>query len=109
MATIFHQESGEVIDWVATANVTSNDFIDIGGKLGIALNSGLTGETVSVKLTGVIKAAKPAEAQTAGSVVTANPAPTNTVALVGGSIAAAGIVVQDAASGDATVLVRLNP
>jgi predicted RecA/RadA family phage recombinase len=107
MATIFHQNAGDVIDWVAAADVLADDFIDVGGKLGIALNSGATGETISVKLTGVIKAAKAAEAQNAGQVVTANTT-TNTVAIAGGDIAAAGVVIQDAASGDATALVRLN-
>lgn len=107
MATIFHQKDGDVIEWVAAADVTANDYIDVGGKIGIALGSCLSGESVSVKLTGVVKAAKPAEIHTAGDVLTGNVAPTNTFSTAGG-VAATGICLADSGSSDAYVLVRLN-
>lgn len=105
MSNIFHQKEGDVIEWVAASDITANDFIDVGGKIGVALNSGLTGEKVTLKLTGVVKAAT-VEDLSAGDVVGINPAPTNTAAAAG-SVTAAGVVTADNNAG-ATVLVRLN-
>lgn len=107
MASIFHQEEGNIIEIVAAADVAVNDFIDVGGKLGVALISGLTGETVTVKLTGVLKAPKAAEAHSFGDTLTANTT-TGQMALAGGDIAAAATVIQDSGSGEATVLCRIN-
>ena len=107
MSQIFHLKEADTIEMIATAAVSVDDFIDVGGNLGVALADAAIGEAVSVRLTGVIHAPKGAEALTFGATVTANPAPTNTVAAVGGSITGGGVVVADAASGDATVLVRL--
>lgn len=105
MSNIFHQKAGDVIEWVAAADITANDLIDVGGKIGVALASCLSGEKVSLKMTGVIKAAT-GETLSAGDVVGINPAPTNTAAAAG-SVTAAGIVTADNGGGS-TVLVRLN-
>lgn len=107
MSRMFHQKDGDVIEMIAAADVTVDDFIDVGGNLGVALGTAATGEKVSVKVTGVINAPKAAEAHSFGDVVTANTT-TNEVALAGGDVAAAGVVVEDSGSGAATVKVRLN-
>lgn len=108
MATIFHLEAADVIEMVAAADVAPNDFVDVGGKLGVALNGGTTGDKISVKLNGAVNANKPAEAHVFGDVLTANAAPTNTVAAAGGAILACATVLADSGSGEATVLVKLN-
>lgn len=107
MATIFVQEAGDVIEWTAAADITADDFVDVGGKLGIALASCLSGEKVSVKLTGVIRATKVAEELVAGASANATLA-TNTIEAAGTDVTDVGIVTETAAIGDATVLVRLN-
>lgn len=110
MTQIFHQNDGDVVDMVATAAVTSGDFIDVDGKLGVALISGAIGETITVKLNGVVDATKASAAEDMpfGTAITANSAPTNTVVLTGGDIAAAGVVVgPDSGSGTAKVYVKL--
>lgn len=107
MSQIFHAKEGDVINMTAASDVAVDDFIDVNGNLGIALISGASGDEISVKLTGIIKAPKTAESLAFGDTVTANSAPTNNVVATGGDINGGGVVVKAAASGDATVLVRL--
>jgi predicted RecA/RadA family phage recombinase len=107
MSQIFHLKDGDVIEMIATGDVTADDFVSVNGNLGIALGSGSAGDAISVKLTGVIEAAKGAEAFSFGDAVQANAAPVNTIA-ASGDIAGGGVCVKDAATEDATVLVRLN-
>ena len=106
MATVFVQELGDIIEWTATADITSDDFVDVGGKLGVALASAATGDKVSVKLTGVIRAPKDGSAYTAGDSLNASTS-TNVIG-AGGDLTDIGVCTQDAGAGDATILCRLN-
>lgn len=106
MATVFVQDAGDVVEWTAAADITADDFVDVGGKLGIALNSALSGELCSVKVTGVARLAKDGGTYAAGAVLNADVAG-NQIAS-GGALTGVGIATQAAAGGDATVLVRLN-
>lgn len=108
MSTVFIQDAGDIIEWTAAADVTSNDFIVVGTKLGVALADAVSGAKVSVKLTGVIRATKSlSEDLLAGAVVTATTT-TNTVESTGGTLTDAGIVVEESLTAAGTVLVRLN-
>lgn len=109
MATVFVQDAGDIVEWVATADVTSNDFIAVGTKLGIALGSCLSGEKVSVKLTGVARLTKGvAEDYTAGTSVHADITAQTIVKTTAGDIDDVGIVTETSLSAVGTVLVRLN-
>lgn len=107
MSQIFHQKDGDVIEMIAQGDVSPSDFVDVGGKLGVALNGGAAGDAISVKLNGVIAAGKGAETHTFGQVLGADVAPTNTVG-TGGALTTCATVVADSGDSEATVLVRLN-
>lgn len=51
-------ESGEVKDLVLSGTVTSGSIVEIGDLVGIALGSGVSGETVAVALEGVFEVTK---------------------------------------------------
>ncbi len=107
MSKLFVQELGDVIEWTAAADITSDDFIDVGGKLGIALASCASGEKVSVRMVGVIRGPKGGAAMAAGDVVNADTT-TGEIVASGGDITGAGIVTEAADAGDSTVLVWLG-
>lgn len=58
MATTETQVNGDILDLTMTADVTSGDLVVAGKIVGIAQTSALTGESCSVKLTGVHKLPK---------------------------------------------------
>jgi predicted RecA/RadA family phage recombinase len=51
-------ESGERKDYVLGGTVTSGQLVEIGDMVGVALGSGVSGETVAVALEGVFEVAK---------------------------------------------------
>lgn len=62
-------ESGEVLDWTATADVTSGQVVAIGDLVGVALGTVKSGEIVSVRLKGVFEVPKATGAITLGAKV----------------------------------------
>lgn len=109
MATIFHLKDADVIEMTAGADVSPNDLINVGGKLGVALNGGASGDKISVKMTGVIEATKTSASDVIafGDTLGAEVAPANTVG-AGGTLAAVLTAVAASGNGDTTVLARLD-
>jgi predicted RecA/RadA family phage recombinase len=108
MSTVFIQDAGDIIEWTAAADVTSNDFIEIGTMLGIALGSCLSGEKVSVKVTGVARLAKDAYNLAVGATVHSTTA-SNVVSGSTSTLDNVGIALEAAGTGVGTVLVKLTP
>lgn len=63
MAKNFLQE-GDILDFTAAGNVTAGAGILIGTKLGIPLNSGVSGDVIAVQMTGVWELPKDTGAST---------------------------------------------
>lgn len=90
----------------AATTITSGQLVTIGELVGIALGSGVTGDTVQICLEGVFSVAKASGAVTQGAKLYHDPA-TGNVTTTAGSLKLAGYAFAPAASGDATVLVNL--
>jgi len=102
-------QRGDVLDYVATATITSGDVIEFTDCIGVAAKDAVSGATVAVAMTGVFNLAK--VAATAWSLgdklywdATNNELTTTATANIPVGIAAA-----DAASADTTAKVLLNP
>jgi len=97
---------GATIDVVLTADCISGDPIIIGDKVGVAFVDGKTGETVTCLITGVWELPKVAEAIAQGATVYLKADGTITTTASGNKIA--GLAYMAAASGDASVQVRIG-
>lgn len=62
-------ESGEVLDWTATAATTSGQVVVIGAMVGVAMGDAAIGEVVAVRLKGVYEVPKATGAITLGAKV----------------------------------------
>lgn len=62
-------ESGDVLDWTATADTKSGDMVAIGDMVGISLGDAKTDQIVAVRMKGVFEVAKATGAITIGSKV----------------------------------------
>lgn len=51
-------ESGDIKDFTLSGTVASGAVVEIGSMVGVALGSGVSGDTVAVALTGVFEVAK---------------------------------------------------
>lgn len=101
-------QSGKTVDWVADATVNSGDFILRGSLFGIATISGVSGDTVPLRIGGVVSYAKlSAEAWTFGAKVYWD-AGNSRFTTVSTSNTYAGVAAASAANPSATGLVRLN-
>lgn len=100
-------ESGDVKDFTLSGTVAAGALVAIGDIVGVALESGVSGETIAVKLTGVFEVAKAAGAITIGQkLYLASGAVTTTDG--SGANKFVGYAWIAAASGDATVQVKLG-
>jgi predicted RecA/RadA family phage recombinase len=99
-------QPGDVIEITAGATITSGQMVKVGAIVGVALNSATSGQTVRVRLKGVFNLPKAAGAITVGALVYLVEANGNLSTTASGNTAV-GHAVKAAASGDATVEVRL--
>ncbi len=60
-------ESGDVKDFTLSGTVAAGALVAIGDMVGVALGSGVSGQTIAVKLDGVFEVAKAAGAITIGA------------------------------------------
>ncbi|HEB94329.1 MAG TPA: DUF2190 family protein [Gammaproteobacteria bacterium] len=106
MATNYIQP-GEVMDYTASADISSGDVVVVGARVGVALNDIANGETGPVQVSGVFELPKDTAVAlsqgalaywdaTAGNIDDTNTNPY------------AGYVFEDAAAADATVKIKLN-
>lgn len=106
MSAIFYQLGG-AIDYTPATAVAAGDVVVIGSLVGVAKLDIPANTTGALALTGVYKVSKGTGAITAGTVLYWNKS-SKQVVTSGSDLPVFGIAVADAASGDATVLVRLN-
>ena len=99
-------QPGDVIEITAGATITSGQMVKVGAIVGVALGSAASGETVRVKLTGVFELPKATGAITLGAAVY-HVAADNNLSTTSSGNTFVGHAVAAAASGDATVQVRL--
>lgn len=99
-------QDGNVIEITAAATITSGAPVAVGAIAGVALGDAASGETVRVQLKGVFNVSKASGAITLGAAVYLVAANGNVSTSASGNIFM-GHAVAAAASGDATVPVRL--
>lgn len=98
-------ESGERKDYVLSGTVTSGSLVEIGDMVGVALRSGVSGETITVALEGVFEVPKVSGAITLGQKLYSNGS--GSVTTTEGSNKVAGYAWTAATSGASTVQVKL--
>ena len=107
-------QRGETIDYTPTDDLANGDVVDLATRIGVAGNDIAAGETGAVNVEGVFEMPKATGAVTLGAAVYWDAEAKNitTVASTGSGETKkdnipAGYAVADAASADATVLVKL--
>lgn len=99
-------QEGDVIDFVATAAITSGDGVQMGGLFGVAQCSGAIGDTVALVMEGVFLLQKDTSTITVGlGVYWDNTA--KKVTTTASSNIKIGFAIEAAATGVGTVKVRL--
>lgn len=101
-------ESGEIKDFVLSGTVTSGSIVEMGDLVGVALGSGVSGQTVAVKLEGVFTLEKVTGAITLGQKLYSNGSGKVSTSDNSGAYKYIGKAWTAAASGDATVSVKLG-
>ena len=101
-----HIQEGDVIEVTAAATITSGQMVKTGVLVGVALGDAESGEQVRVALEGVFELPKATGAISAGAAVYHVAADNNLSTTASGNTFT-GHAVATAASGDATVKVRL--
>lgn len=99
-------QDGDVMPVVLSGTVTSGSAIVVGDTVGVALNSGVSGETIQVAICGVYELPKASGAISQGAVLYWDAANSN-LTTTASTHKKAGIAFLDAASGDATVQLKL--
>lgn len=99
-------QDGDVIEITAGATITSGQMVKAGVLVGVALGSAASGEKVRIALEGVFTLPKASGGITVGAAVYHVAADNNLSTTASGNTFA-GHAVEAAASGDATVKVRL--
>lgn len=111
MAKSYVQE-GDTLDYVAGSAISSGDIVVIGNLVCVALADIANGATGSVKCTGVFDLPKKTGAINVGDLIDYDLSTTNFstgITAATGDITKCGVAVAAAASGDATVRVKLTP
>ena len=105
-------QPGDVLDFVAGSAISSEDVVTIGPVVGIALADIANGETGSVQIVGVFDVPKAAGAVTVGQLINYDASASNfttSATSATGDVTGGCVAVAAAASGDATVRVKLLP
>ncbi len=100
-------QPGDTITLIAPRNLNSGDGVLVGALFGVALASALAGANIETKTKGVWNLTKAAGAVTQGQKLYWDNAAFNVTTTAGGNTII-GVAAQAAASGDATVRVKLN-
>jgi predicted RecA/RadA family phage recombinase len=100
-------ESGERKDFVLSGTVTSGSIVEIGDMVGVALGSGVSGETIVVALEGVFELPKVTGAITIGQKVYSNGSGSITTSDNSGANKVAGYAWVAATSSATVVKVKL--
>ena len=98
--------NGEVLDVTLGADTASGALVATGKLVGVAQTSGKSGETIAVSLCGVYTVPKASGAMTKGAALYYDAGAGNVTTTASGNTAC-GWAWADAASGDATVQLRL--
>lgn len=105
MAQNFIQD-GDVMPVILSGTVASGDGVLVGDTVGVALNSGVSGDTIQVAICGVYELPKASGAVSQGTKLYWDSSVKN-VTTTASSNKQIGIAFSSAASGDATVQVKL--
>ncbi len=101
-------QPGEVIDFVAGANISSGDVVAIGSRVGVALTDIANGATGPVQVTGVWEVPVLAtDVVTQGAVLYWDPVNTR-MTITAGALKVAGYAFEASGNGVATVKIKLN-
>jgi predicted RecA/RadA family phage recombinase len=102
-------QPGDVVTVAAPGNVKSGDLIIVGALAGVCATDGGTGDEVEIALVGVFELPKAAgEINAAAAVWFDNVTNHNVVNASSAGLFPVGVAVAHAATGDATVRVRLS-
>lgn len=99
-------QDGDVMPVVLSGTVASGDGILVGDTVGVALNSGVSGDTIQVAICGVYELPKASGAVSQGVKLYWDSSAKNVTTTVS-SNKQIGIAFSGAASGDTTVQVKL--